>query len=100
MTRQFRTLHAVAALALTVAVPGTAFAGMTEDVKAVNDGWAHIAYEVRGSSTQTQALDKLAKQASIVVARYPGRPEPLPPAHHRGRASRNSGGRPRRSAAR
>lgn len=77
MTRQFRALHAVAALALTVAVPGTAFAGMTEDVKAVNDGWAHIAYEVRGSSTQTQALDKLAKQAAIVVARYPGRPEPL-----------------------
>jgi tetratricopeptide (TPR) repeat protein len=66
---------ASAATLLAFATP--AAAGMTEDVKALNDGWAHIAYEVHGSSTQTQALDRLAKQADIVVQRYPNQAEPL-----------------------
>lgn len=67
---------AVAAIVLA-ATPTAAFAGMKEEVKAINDGWAHIAYEVKGSSTQTKALDKLAKEAAALVARYPGRAEPL-----------------------
>jgi len=50
---------------------------MPEEVKAINDGWAHISYEVRGSSTQTKALDKLAAQAAQVVRRYPNQAEPL-----------------------
>jgi tetratricopeptide (TPR) repeat protein len=54
-----------------------ALAGMAEDVKAINDGWAHIVYEMNGSSTQTKALDALAKQAATLVARYPGKAEPL-----------------------
>lgn len=65
------------AAALLVSVPTAAFAGMTEDVKAVNDSWAHISYEVKGSSTQTKALDSLAKTAAALVARYPGKAEPL-----------------------
>lgn len=65
------------AAAVLVATPTAAFAGMKEEVKAINDGWAHIAYEVKGSSTQTKALDKLAKEAAALVARYPGRAEPL-----------------------
>lgn len=64
-----------ASLVLAAAVPASA--AMVDDVKVINDGWAHIAYEVRGSSTQTKALDKLAKQAASVVARYPGKAEPL-----------------------
>lgn len=32
---------------------------------------------MRGSSTQTKALDQLAHQAASVVARYPGKAEPL-----------------------
>ncbi|KPL68463.1 hypothetical protein SZ64_10295 [Erythrobacter sp. SG61-1L] len=68
---------AVLAATLALAMPGAAFAGMTEDVKAVNDNWAHITYEMRGSSTQTKALDKLAKDAASLVARYPGKAEPL-----------------------
>lgn len=59
------------------ATPSAAFAGMTEDVRAINDQWAHISYEVRGSSTQTQALNRLASQAEALVARYPNRAEPL-----------------------
>jgi tetratricopeptide (TPR) repeat protein len=50
---------------------------MSQDVKAINDSWAHIAYEVHGSSTQTKALDKLAQQAAALVHKYPGRAEPL-----------------------
>jgi tetratricopeptide (TPR) repeat protein len=64
-----------AALVATVSTP--AFAGMAEDVKTVNDGWAHISYEVKGSSTQTKALDQLAIEAAHVVQRYPGQAEPL-----------------------
>lgn len=75
MTKQI--IKALMTVALVAAVPGTASAGMTDEVKAVNDGWAHIAYEIKGSSTQTKALDKLAKQAATLVARYPGKAEPL-----------------------
>lgn len=58
-------------------LPTAAFAGMPEEVKAINDGWAHIVYEMKGSSTQTKALDRLGQQAAQVVARYPGKAEPL-----------------------
>ena len=50
---------------------------MTDQVKAINDGWAHIAYEMNGSSHQAQALAQLDHQASQLVARYPGQAEPL-----------------------
>ena len=63
-------------LALAVAAPSPP-APMTQDVKAINDSWAHITYEVKGSSTQTKALDKLAEQAAALVAQYPGQAEPL-----------------------
>ncbi len=68
---------AAALAALLCGLPSVALAGMTEDVKAINDGWARIVYDVKGSSTQTKALDKLAKDAATVVARYPGKAEPL-----------------------
>lgn len=70
------TLAALAPL-LAALLPTAALADMASDVKAVNDGWAHITYEVQGSSTQTKALDALAKQANTLVARYPGKAEPL-----------------------
>ena len=72
-----RYLVALLAPLLATALPTAAWADMAGDVKAVNDGWAHITYEVRGSSTQTKALDQLSRQAATVVARYPGRAEPL-----------------------
>ncbi|WP_374531970.1 tetratricopeptide repeat protein [Novosphingobium sp.] len=64
---------AVAALGISTA----AFAAITDEVKAINDAWAHITYEVQGSSTQTKALAALEKQAAGVVAHYPGQAEPL-----------------------
>lgn len=74
--RKTRLIAFVAPL-MAVLLPTTAFADMAGDVKAVNDGWAHITYEVKGSSTQTKALDNLARQAAALVARYPGKAEPL-----------------------
>jgi len=76
MTISTRIKFAAAAAVLAI-TPTAAFAGMKEDVKVINDGWAHIAYEVKGSSTQTKALDKLAQDAARLVARYPGKAEPL-----------------------
>lgn len=64
-----------AIVALTL--PSVAIAGMPEDVKAINDGWARISYQMKGSSHQTTALDQLAHQADVIVARYPGQAEPL-----------------------
>ena len=66
----------IGAAMLTFAAPVFA-ATMAQDVKAINDGWAHIAYEVHGSSSQTRALDRLADQAAALVARYPNKAEPL-----------------------
>lgn len=73
-----RTLiAALIAPMMAIAAPAPVLADMASDVKSVNDGWAHITYEIKGSSTQTKALDNLAKQAATVVARYPGKAEPL-----------------------
>ena len=71
-----RFVLATAAL-LTFAGPALAAGTMSQEVKAINDGWAHIAYEVHGSSSQTRALDRLADQAAALVARYPNQAEPL-----------------------
>ena len=76
MKPRFPMIAAMAAV-LAMATPVAASATMSDEVKAINDGWAHITYEVKGSSTQTKALDKLAGQAAALVARYPGKAEPL-----------------------
>jgi len=73
MIRRFPALLLALVPAAVQAAPST----MTTDVKAINDGWAHVAYEMNGSSHQTQALARLDQQAAAVVARYPGQAEPL-----------------------
>jgi len=76
MKRRFSLSLTLAGI-VAMATPSLAAASMTDEVKAINDGWAHISYEVRGSSHQTVALDRLAKQAATVAARYPRQAEPL-----------------------
>lgn len=72
-----KTLLFAAALAV-LATPALASPpGMAENVKAMNDLWANVAYRMEGSSHQAAALNKLDKQAAMVVARYPGEAEPL-----------------------
>ncbi len=76
--KQRFTLAVAMAAVLAMGIPSLAAASpMTEEVKTINDGWAHISYEVRGSSHQTVALDQLAHQAAVLVARYPNQAEPL-----------------------
>lgn len=70
-------LALAAAMLMTLAAPLAAADSLSHDVKAINDGWAHISYEVKGSSTQTKALDRLAQQAAALVQKYPGKAEPL-----------------------
>jgi tetratricopeptide (TPR) repeat protein len=70
-------LALAATVLLAIAAPAIAADSMTQEVKSINDSWAHIAYEVKGSSTQTKALDKLAQQAALIVQKYPGKAEPL-----------------------
>ncbi len=78
MTRGILSLFTAIAALLALASPGLAAGqSMADDVKALNDGWAHITYEVKGSSTQTKALDALARNAAALVKRYPGKAEPL-----------------------
>ena len=72
-----KTRLTLAAALLALAVPAYAAGSMSTDVKGINDSWAHITYEVKGSSTQTKALDKLADQAAAIVAKYPGQAAPL-----------------------
>lgn len=50
---------------------------MDAQVKHINDEWARIKYQMVGRSNQYDQIDALAKQAAQVVARYPGRAEPL-----------------------
>ncbi|MDE1917160.1 MAG: hypothetical protein KGJ57_16200 [Sphingomonadales bacterium] len=50
---------------------------MAAQVKSINDGWAHITYEMKGSSHQTVALAQLDQRAADLVAHNPGRAEPL-----------------------
>lgn len=68
---------AMIAAIIALTLPTVAIAGMPEDVKAINDGWARISYQMNGSSHQTTALDQLSHQADVIVARYPGQAEPL-----------------------
>src|SRR6185369_3208734 len=50
---------------------------MDAQVKHINDEWARIKYQMVGRSNQYDQIDALAKQAAQLVARYPGRAEPL-----------------------
>ncbi|MFB0875055.1 MULTISPECIES: tetratricopeptide repeat protein [unclassified Sphingobium] len=69
--------YVVLAAMVAMALPAAAQAGMSDDVKSINDNWARISYQMNGSSHQTVALDKLARLADITVARYPGQADPL-----------------------
>lgn len=74
MTRKLLLAAALAAFATpALASPP----GMAENVKAMNDLWANVAYKMEGSSHQAAALNKLDKQAAMVVARYPDEADPL-----------------------
>jgi tetratricopeptide (TPR) repeat protein len=67
----------VASLTLAGAAQASDNPAMDADVAAINNGWAHIKYEIKGSSAQYAALEALGAKASAVSAKYPGHAEPL-----------------------
>ena len=76
-----RSLSVVVLLTLPFLATGAAapvdLAAMTVAVHHLDDEWARIAYRVIDKDEQLKEIDALAKEAAAVVARYPGRAEPL-----------------------
>lgn len=69
---------AIVASVLAATLPSAASAQtVAEDVATLRNGWAHISYEVRGSSTQTTQLGRLASTANAALARHPNQAEIL-----------------------
>jgi tetratricopeptide (TPR) repeat protein len=58
-----------------VALAGTAWAGMDEDVARVRQEWEHIKYELPPKD-QAAEFEKLAKTSEKVMAQYPKQAEP------------------------
>lgn len=50
---------------------------MDAQVSHIDNEWARIKYQVKDSDAKVRQMDALAKQAAAIVARYPGRAEPL-----------------------
>jgi tetratricopeptide (TPR) repeat protein len=78
---RMRVFRFAAMLAATLGLAGAGNASnnpqMDVAVQHINDRWAHIRYQVTNRDEQFRQLDALAGQAAQVVARFPGRAEPL-----------------------
>ncbi|WP_068083532.1 tetratricopeptide repeat protein [Novosphingobium rosa] len=72
-----RHLATLGGLLLTLAGSAGAAPDLAAQVKGINDGWAHITYDMNGSSHQTVALAQLDQRAADLVAHNPGQAEPL-----------------------
>lgn len=74
-------MKAIAIMVGSLLLSGTAYASddptMDAEVFAINNGWAHIKYEVKGEKAQYAALETLGAKAAAVSAKYPGHAEPL-----------------------
>jgi tetratricopeptide (TPR) repeat protein len=69
-------------IAATVLMPAgaqaaTSNAAMEDDILAIALRWEHIKFVEDGAPDQFDDIDKLAKDAARLVAKYPGRPEPM-----------------------
>jgi len=56
---------------------GADLTAMNADVRHLDDGWAHIKYEVADRDEKIKDLAALAAEANAMVTRYPGQVEPL-----------------------
>ena len=76
-----RSLYLAALLPWGLLAAGAAapvdLSAMAVDVHRLDDEWARIAYQLTDKDEQLKEIDDLAKEAATVVARYPGRAEPL-----------------------
>jgi tetratricopeptide (TPR) repeat protein len=76
-----RKFTVIALIMAAIGFNGVAYASndpaMDAQVFHINNEWARIKYQVRDKGQQYRQLDLLEKQAAGVVAKYPGRAEPL-----------------------
>ncbi len=76
--KKLRALGVImASLIMASAAQASDNAAMDAEVLAINNGWAHIKYQVQGASAQYAALEALGAKAEAVSAKYPGHAEPL-----------------------
>ncbi len=76
-----KLLRVLAGMALACVMGGAALASnnkaMDADIHSVELQWEHIKFAEDGSSNQLEHIDALAKYAAGLVAKYPGRVEPM-----------------------
>jgi tetratricopeptide (TPR) repeat protein len=76
-----KSIRAFGVIIASLVLASTAHASdnpaMDAEVFAINNGWAHIKYQVKGSNAQFAALEALGAKAAAVSAKYPGHAEPL-----------------------
>jgi len=79
MTSRNSGLMALALLLASQAAPALASDNPTMDaaVEQVEHGWERIKYQVTDPGQQHRQIKALSEEAAAVVARYPGRAEPL-----------------------
>jgi tetratricopeptide (TPR) repeat protein len=81
MMKPLKSLRTFGVIIASLVLTGTANASnnpaMDAEVLAINNGWAHIKYEIKGASAQYAALEALGNKAATVSAKYPGHAEPL-----------------------
>ncbi|MCL6684486.1 tetratricopeptide repeat protein [Sphingomonas alba] len=71
------TLIGIALAALAAPAAAADSSAMAGDVMRINNGWAHIRYQVRDKNAQYNQLAALEKEAHQVTVKYPGKAEPL-----------------------
>lgn len=72
-----KSLFALGLAVTSAAAVASADPAMDADVMRINNGWAHIRYQVPNKSSQFTQLQALEAQADQVVRKYPNRAEPL-----------------------
>jgi len=78
MSRYLAVVFGAASLALASRPAAAADnSQMASDVMRINNAWAHIRYQVKDRSAQFNQLAALEGEAQKVVAKYPGKAEPL-----------------------
>jgi len=73
------SLSAIVAVAACTAAPMPALAapGLADEIRALDQAWAQVAFGTHGSAAKRAALVRLEAQAALLAARHPGSAEPL-----------------------
>ncbi len=75
-----RSRHLAALVAALLILPAPLAAGppgLADEVRALETDWAHAAFEIHDAKRKGAALARLEAQTADLIARHPGRAEPL-----------------------